>query len=307
MIKVLDLKHVPLSKQHCFGGAWYYKVMSKPYKFIGIEGVLILPMPNIRRYFEEFKQEDVIDFSQKNLDTSSIYLGGHADFESDVGLALSRAILDGNVTTGAAVYRPFWRYITDKEDDDSGAYDLDEKRMYQATVISSHNGIKNIYAQYHPSITEHYYLPGDKLSVSLISRKKDFLQLKIRVIEKSNLLYSIKLREKYNLQNPKDFVSPLISSPGHGVNNDVTFKRVNAIDQVGNEGKTAIMTDSVVADAIWDSCMLVYKEDDIVYKTPLNDEISVTMDCPNPSAFITTPINRKNGGQHITIKPRGIT
>jgi len=305
MIKVLNLKNVPQIKQHCFGGAWYYKTMSKPYNFIGIEGVIILPMPYIRRYAEEIEHNEAIDYERKNLDTSSIYIGGHAKFESDVGMALSRAILDGKVTTGAAVYRPFWRYITDK-DDDSGTYDVEKKRMYQATVISSHNDVKNIYAQYHPSFTEHYYLPGDKLSISLISPKKDFLQLKIKVIASSDIAYSINFRKKYNLSKPKDFISPLISSPGHGSNNNVTFKRVNAIDQVGNEGKTAIMTNSVIADAMWESCMLLYKENDIIYKTPFNNEISVTMACPNPRAFITTPIDEKNGGQHITIKPRGI-
>jgi len=111
MIKELESGKLFKEQQKCFGGAWYHKVMSVPYDFSGIEGVITLPMPHINRFRDEQRPKSEIDFDLKNLDVSSIYMGGHATNESDVGLALSSAILNGNVTKGSAVFRPFWRYI----------------------------------------------------------------------------------------------------------------------------------------------------------------------------------------------------
>ncbi|WP_025724511.1 hypothetical protein [Acholeplasma granularum] len=302
MEKILDLKHISIEKQHCFGGAWYYKVMSKPYDFNGIEGVITLPMPLINRFKDNIEPNLPIDFNHKNLDVSSIYMGGHAKYESDVGLALSRANLDGNVTEGSCVYRPFWRYITDGFDD-AGTYDLKNNRNYSASILNNKDGIKNVYAHYHPSFSEFYYLPGDKLLMRLTSPKPNYLVLEIKVLEVSKLEYSINFRKKYNLKQPQDFKSPQMSSPGHGVKGIKTYKRVNAIDQVSNEGKEAILTKTVIKDAIWNSCHLLYKEDGKQYKTPFNEDISVQMACPLENAFITTAIDEKTGGQKITISP----
>ncbi|PKK86884.1 MAG: hypothetical protein CVV63_03165, partial [Tenericutes bacterium HGW-Tenericutes-8] len=83
-----------------------------------------------------------------------------------------------------------------------------------------------------------------------------------------------------------------------------TYKRVNAIDQVKNEGKSAIPSETSILNAIWTDCYLYYKESDILYKTPMNDDISVTMQCPNPKAFYATEIDDNSGGQVISIIPK---
>lgn len=301
MIKRIDLSHLITGKQACFGGAWYHKVMSVDYDFRGIEGVITLPMPLIKRFKEDKEPTDLIDMDLSNLDVSSIYLGGHAKHESDVGLAFSRAIINDKVTHGGCVFRPFWRYITDLTSDE-GDYDLSNGRNYKASVLNNQNGLKNVYAMYHPSFSEYYYLPGDKLKVSLTSPKENYLILKIEVIEISNHPYSIKFRKDNNLKAPQDFTSPLISSPGHGTSMPKTYKRVNAIDQVANEGKAAIITNSIIQDAIWENCYLIYQEDGEFYKTPLNEKTSVQMSCPDKKAFLINKID-DNGGQNITIKP----
>ena len=305
MIKELVLDQIFKEQQKCFGGAWYHKVMSIPYDFSGIEGVITLPMPHISRFRDEQIPNSEIDFDLKNLDVSSIYMGGHATNESDVGLALSAAILNGNITKGSAVFRPFWRYITDQVDD-SGPYDFENKRYYSASVLNNQEGIKNVYAHYHPSFTEYYYLPGDKLRLSLTSPKPHYLVLKIEVLEVSVLDYSVNFRSTYNLKKPENFTSPLISSPGHGTSMIKTYKRVNAIDQVANEGKEAIMTNTTIKNAIWHECYLHYLEDGQMYKTPFNNNISVTMSCPDSRAFLIDEINDKTGGQKITIKPNEV-
>lgn len=292
----------PQPKQNCFGGAWYHKVMSIQYPFYGIEGTITLPLPFIRRYDQSFKIKHLVDLNQKNLDVSSIYMGGHASDESDVGLALFRGYLGDQLATGAFVYRPFWRYITD-EFEDVGTYNLDTGRNYAATLLSDRNGIKNVYAQYHPSFTEHYYLPGDTLKLTLFSPKPHFMQLRIEVIQVSKLPYAVNLRRRYKMKAPQAFISPLFSSKGHGTDMPKTYKRVNAIDQVRNEGKEAILTRSEILNAHWQDCYLYYKEQETLYKTPFNETLSVTMQCPNPKAFFTTPIDDHTGGQMISIRP----
>lgn len=292
-------------KQSCFGGAWYHKVMSVPYPFYGMEGVITLPLPFIRRYSDHFKPKGLLSLDHKNLDVSSIYMGGHAIDESDVGLALFKGMIDGVLTEGSCVYRPFWRYITD-ESEDIGTYDLANGRQYAATLLSNHNGLKNIYAQYHPSFTEYYYLPGDTIKMSLYSPKPHFMQLKIEVLSISTLPYSIKLRQKGKLKNPETFISPMFSSKGHGTDSVKTYKRVNAIDQVKNEGKVAVVSNTKILNALWHECYLYYKREGVLYKTPMNDDICVTMQCPQSIAFIATQIEEKTGRQMISILPNEV-
>lgn len=304
VVKPLKIK-TALQKQSCFGGAWYHKVMSMDYPFYGIEGTITLPIPFIRRYDQKANIKHIVDFNQKNLDVSSIYMGGHASEESDVGLALFRGYLGDFISTGAFVYRPFWRYITD-EFEDVGTYDLENGRNYAATLLSNHNGTKNVYAQYHPSFTEYYYLPGDTLTLSLFSPKPNFMQLRIEVVQVSKLPFSMNLRRRYKLKQPQSFLSPMFSSKGHGTNMPKSYKRVNAIDQVRNEGKEAIHTKTEILNAHWHSCYLYYQENEILYKTPFNDDLSVTMQCPNPKAFNVTPIDSITGGQMISIRPNEV-
>lgn len=303
-IKILENQETPV-KQVCFGGAWYHKVMSMTYPFYGIEGIITIPMPFIRRYENYVVKKGLLDLEHKNLDVSSVYMGGHAKDESDVGLALFRAQLNQGISVGACVYRPFWRYITD-EFEDIGGYDLLNNRNYAATLLSNHQGMKNIYAQYHPSFSEYYYLPGDTVKLSLFSPKPNFMQMMIEVVNISKLPYAIKMRKKHHWKQPKTFLSPIFSSKGHGTDLPKTYKRVNAIDQVKNEGKEAIVSNTQVLNAHWRECFLYYKEDGKLYKTPMNDTNSITMQCPNPLAFSTTKINENTGSQMISICPRGV-
>jgi hypothetical protein len=303
-VKPLSIQATPI-KQNCFGGAWYHKVMSITYPFYGIEGVITLPIPFIKRYADSKKYKGILNLNSKNLDVSSIYLGGHATDESDVGLALFRAQLFNRISTGACVYRPFWRYITN-EFEDIGGYDLEHQRFYASTMLSNHDGMKNIYAQHHPSFTEFYYLPGDTIKMSLSSPKPHFMQLTIEVIEISTLPYAVQMRRRNRWKAPQTFYSPLFFSKGHGTDMPKTYKRVNAIDQVKNEGRQAAMTDSEILNAQWKSCFLYYKANGTLFKTPFNNYVGVTMQCPDDKAFIVTGIDNVTGGQMISICPKEV-
>lgn len=304
-IKVKELKIEGINKevQRCFGGAWYHKVMSVSHNFYGIEGTITLPMPFIKRYKDDYQSSKMIDYDHKNLDVSSVYMGGHAIDESDVGLCLTTALLDGKITKGSCVYRPFWRYITD-ENLDIGTYDFDKNRFYAATQLSDIGGLKNIYAMHHISFSETYFMPGDKIKMSLISPKADFLQMTIELIEISKLKYAVDLRKKYKLKDPQTFVSPMFSSKGHGTDVAKTYKRVNAIDQVSNEGKVAINSKTTIYNGNWHSCYLYHKVGNDIFKTPFNESISVSMNCPDRKGFIISPLDPKTGGQNVTIIPK---
>jgi len=278
----------------CFHGAWYHKVFSSKDKWLGIEGTITLPTVNLTRF----------DESNRNLETSSIYMGGQAKFESDVGLAYMNAQItkDGDISTLNICFRPFWRYITDFEENDAGGYDYERGRNYSSTNLTPNATTSNCYAMYSPKFSEYYYLPGDKIKIIITYPKKDYMQLKIEVIEISNNIDSINLRRKYNWKNPENFESPLFSSP-EGDNQLKEFKRVNAIDQRHNEGLPAINTKSSVNNAIWESVYLYREIKNKVYKVPLNNSRSATMNCPLPDAFEYSQIDNKTGASTLNITP----
>ncbi len=287
--------------QRCFAGAWYHKVVSARDKWFGIEGTIVLPEVDINRYSGNANLDVAIDPDFKNLDNPSIYLGGNAVFESDVGLSLSRVLVRKGgtdvLTTGSYAFRPFWRYITNMEKDEGG-YDTVNDRYYAVSC----NG-NNCIANYHFMYTEYYYLPGDELRIIVYSPEENYLQMIIEVVGVSTLPSSVQIRKDNGWKDPESFVSPVFSSPGHGKGINVEFKRVNAIDQVANEGKPAVDTTSEVTNAIWKSVYLYRTIDNQNYRIPFNEHRSATMNCPDPLKFSVTPIDESTGGSTITIHP----
>lgn len=277
----------------CFLGAWYHKVFSSTDFWEGIEGVIILPEVSLKRFD-----------GLRNLDVSSIYMGGMAKYESDVGLAYMRGYIlkeDKKVLADTSnVFRPFWRYITDMETDE-GTYDLANGRNYASLNLNPNSSVSNCYAQYSPDFTEHYYLPGDKLKMSIVYPKKDYMQLIIEVIEASSIKSSIELRKINKWENPKTFISPLFSSPEL---DKKSFKRVNAIDQVSNEGKPTIMTDTVISNAVWESVYLIKHVNGVKSYFPLNDNRGTVMNCPDVLGFRSNGLSLETGGETITIIPK---
>ena len=288
-----------------FDGAWYHKVVSAKDYWSGIEGTIVLPHVNINRYEGAFNSSVPVDYTAKNLDNPSIYMGGTAYFESDVGLSMKQVQLGtGAISVGAYAFRPFWRYMTTDEYD-IGGYDLINGRRYAVSSASPANqSLKNCIGNWHYSDTQYYYLPGDKIRMIIFSPVKNYIQLQIQVIEKSTDPYSIKIRSEQNWKDPEDFFSPLFKSPGYG---DPTvksvYKRVNAIDQKANEGKATIETSTNVINAIWESVYLHRKIGNDIYRVPFNESRSSVINHSRTEAFIITPINELTGGTVVTIYP----
>ena len=289
------------AKPALFGGAWYYKVVSSKDKWVGIEATVTLPEIDINRYNGSYDDSLAADPGVKNLDNPSVYLGGHAETESDVGLSFSRALTDvksGTLSTGNIAFRPFWRYITD-EDQDVGGYDA-----HGGEYAVSANG-NNCIANYHWRYTEYYYLPGDQLRIIVFSPEPGKMQLQIEVLAVSTLPSSVEIREKYGWNAPADFLSPIFTSPGQGTGMDAEFKRVCAIDQSGNEGGTAIATETLVKGVIWHETYLYREIDGTLYRVPMSEDRRAAIGAPYADRFTVTHdgVDSSKGGEVVTIHP----
>lgn len=282
-------------------GAWYHKVVSSKDKWVGIETIVTLPAFELERYDGDYDTTLPADPSGKNLDNPSVYLGGSAWSESDVGLSLSRTLIDvkaQTLSTGNIAYRPFWRYIT-SENQDVGGYDV-----HDGEYAVSANG-KNCIANYHWRYTEYYYLPGDKLRMIVYSPEPDKLQLMIEVLEASTLPSSVEMRKTYGWKDPADFISPIFQSPGHGTGMDAEFKRVNAIDQSGNEGKDTIPTETEVNAIIWHETYLYREINGSLWRVPMNENRRGTTSAPEDAYFTVTyeGVDSSLGGEVVSIHP----
>ncbi|MCK9166624.1 MAG: hypothetical protein M0P92_04205 [Acholeplasmataceae bacterium] len=287
--------------ENCFPGAFYHKVNSSKDYWIGIEAEVTLPFYKIDRYQSDFDATLPADPNKKNLDNPSLYFGGNARLESDVGLSMSLVLLkDGSISVGSYAFRPFWRYITNK-DYDLGTYDRLNGRFYAVSCTGSGTQ-RNCFGQWDYQDTQYYYLPGDRLRIVVASPEPGKMQLQIEVIEKSTLAYSLELRSENGWKDPENFISPIFSSPGQGTNIKTSFKRVNAIDQVANEGKPATSTTTEVFDTIWHNTYLYRVIDNQIHRIPMTKERAAIMDCPNPNFISRTELD-KNGGEVISIHP----
>jgi len=290
-----------------FGGAWYHKVVSSKDKWSGIEGTFTVPHVKIRRYQGAYDSSLDVDPNARNLDNPSIYMGGNATNESDVGLSFSKGLIDienNTLSTGSIVFRPFWRYIVNNQaDTDVGGYDLPNGRRYAVSATGS--GGLNMIANWHYADTEHYYLPGDKLRMLIVSVGPNKLQMQIEVIEKSTDPISVAMRKNYGWKDPENFKSPTFVSPGHGLGRDAEYKRVNAIDQVANEGGDAFYSDTEISNAIWHEVYLYRTINGTLYRVPFNQSRSAHLSAKDETRFTVTydGVDKDLGGEVITIHP----
>ena len=79
------------------------------------------------------------------------------------------------------------------------------------------------------------------------------------------------------------------------------FKRVNAIDQVANEGKPAQKTAAQVAGAEWLSTILLRGAGADAKQIPMTTEKFTDMRCPNPNNIVVTETDKAKGGEKIDI------
>lgn len=278
----------------CFLGAWYRKVITSTDYWLGIEGVIRLGefIPDDKR----FGSDNRISW-ERHLDVAATYLGGKALLESDAGLGYNTGYLTDdtsstlNYGSKKICYRPFWRFMYNDVSDINGNV--------------TRNSV-NSWNMSDPKRLEYYYFPGDLIKMSVYSPLENYLQLKIEIIETTTIPKYMQQREKYHLQDdkPSTFYSPLFHSEGHG-KEKVEFKRVISIDQYGNEGLNAKLTESKINNAIWEEVYLYRHVENKIVKVPFTQERQSQMACPNEASF-TLSVSKKQkllGGESISIHP----
>jgi hypothetical protein len=273
----------------CFLGAWYRKVFSSTDSWLGLEGLITLGefTPDETRYN--------LDGFGRSMDNPSIYMGGKSSKESDAGLGLNVSYLsadtslDLTMSSPKVAYRPFWRYIYNEA--------LDVDFNVRRREVNSWN-VSN------PRSLCYYYFPGDTIRMKIYSPIPHYLQLRIEVVQKTSIPKYVAIRRSYGLvdDSPSDFYSPLFHSQGHGVL-PAEFKRVNSIDQFGNEGYHAKMTQATVSEALWHETYLYRKIEGNIVKVPMNKDRQVSMICPSEQAIQVVTLDESKGSEAITIHP----
>lgn len=274
---------------NCFLGAYYRKVFSSKDNWLGIEGVITLGEFTPDNY--RFGTDNRV-YYERELDSPSIYMGGQSITESDAGLGYMIGYqykgqdIELNYGTPKVAYRPFWRYIYSTA--------LDVNGNVERNNINSWN-VSN------PLDFDFYYFPGDKIKMSVYSPKQDYLQLRIELLEETTIEKYAKIREGFQLERkPRTFLSPLFYSEGHGYS-PAEFKRVNSLDQYGNEGFVVKNTKATVSKAVWHETHLLRNIDNKIQKVIFDENRSSRMTCPNNESFLIKEL--ENGGEEITITP----
>ena len=90
---------------------------------------------------------------------------------------------------------------------------------------------------------------------------------------------------------------------GYLTTSKMVFKRVNAIDQVNNEGKPTQASKTQILGAQWISCYLYRNDNGNIVQTPMYPARFTDMRCPDTKFFnvYASPAENVIGGEHIDI------
>ncbi|SMC86097.1 hypothetical protein [Pedobacter nyackensis] len=143
-------------------------------------------------------------------------------------------------------------------------------------------GQKDIW-QNAPASKEFYWYPGEEIKMS------------VRVISDGKLRFIVEGAGKRYEAN--------FESDGYKMNGVGEFKRVNAIDQVRNEGKAAQPTKTRVENAVWKETNLFRMQNGKVIQVPLHKDRFTDMRCPDVKYFNITSNKKqqKIGAETINI------
>ncbi len=133
-----------------------------------------------------------------------------------------------------------------------------------------------------PAQKEYYFYPGETV------------QMAILVIAPKKLRLIISNGKDKTFQTDFD-------AEGFAPNVARQFKRVNAIDQVRNEGKPAQATKAEVTGAEWLQTVLLRGAGADAKQIPLDKTHFTDMRCPNPNNIVVTTVDDKKGAEKIDI------
>lgn len=139
-----------------------------------------------------------------------------------------------------------------------------------------------------PAEDRYYWYPGEKVTMS------------IQIVDDYKLKFII---EGAGKRYETDY-----SCAGYKKGNIGEFKRVNAIDQVANEGKPIQATHTKVENSKWDESYYFRMHEGQAVKVPIHSQRFTDMRCPDIKYFNvqSTDEQKKTGSETITINGAGI-
>lgn len=247
----------PPASLPCFPGAYYRKAVSSEDAWTGIEGVVTLPAPHFDEGRRRPKNPDQF------LDNPSVYMGGRAgETEIDAGVTWEVVRLpDGTASKDRRAFRPFWR----------------NKGWHAA-----------------PAKPEYYFYPGDTIRIRIWTPAEHKLTMRIELVSRGEAAK----KELAKYPPAAEQAEPLqvdFDAWGFSPEGSQQFKRVNAIDQVGREGKDVEPTGTTVTGAAWKEVTLLRGDQ----RLPMDPKRFTDMRCPAEKHFIVVPGD--DGGERIDI------
>lgn len=191
--------------------------------------------------------------------------------------------LGGNMGDQETDFGLAWEVIREKD----GKLSKERKAFRPFMRRSEHiNGQEPNYAQAPPE-DKYYWYPGEKVTMYF------------QVLEPHKVHFVIEGAGK-RFECDYDCEGYIPGELG-------TFKRVNAIDQVANEGKPAQATKTKVLNSRWDESYYFRKNKDGIVKVPIHEGRFTDMRCPDTHFFeiISTDEDRKKGAETISINGNG--
>lgn len=138
-----------------------------------------------------------------------------------------------------------------------------------------------------PAESQYYWYPGDEIEIS------------VQVLENKKIRFVVEGEGK---RFERDF-----NCDGYSLGSIGEFKRVNAIDQVANEGKPAQPTQTEVTGSEWKETHYFRLYEGDVVKVPVHDQRFTDMRCPGRNHFdiLASDEERRIGAETINISGTG--
>lgn len=134
-----------------------------------------------------------------------------------------------------------------------------------------------------PAIKDYYWYPGEEVHMSVVLIRDGLLRF---VIEGAGKKF------EYDFE-----------CAGYAFGRKGEFKRVNAIDQMSNEGKPAQATTTKVKGSRWSYTNLIRHEKGVLVAVPFHEERYTEMACPKAEYFdiVSAKDWTAKGGEEISI------
>ena len=176
-----------------------------------------------------------------------------------------------------------WEVIKDAV----GNVTADRKAFRPFMRRTAHSGGQALLYANAPAEDRYYWYPGEEINIS------------VQILENKKIKFIV---EGAGKRFETDFDADGYTLGGFG-----EFKRVNAIDQVANEGKPAQQTKTKVENSQWSESYLFRNYEGKVVKAPFHSGRVTEMRCPAANYFsiIASTEDLKKGAEKININGNG--